>query len=291
MCQKSKQTQKLIAAVVVLHNPPKSVLQNVETYRSEVEVLYIVDNSPDLCRELVDTVKRLDKVTYLTAGKNVGIAAALNIAARKALEEGYDYLLTMDQDSAASDGMISILYGNFVQNSAIGLVTPFHQDRNAPLPMPEQEVERVTTAMTSGNLLFLGAYMTVGGFMEKLFIDYVDVEYCLRLQVHGFSIVRANRAILFHSLGHFTPKKFFGMIVHPTNHSPSRRYYQTRNRIYVRYLYGDKFPSYFKRDKKYLWGTIVKIILYEEQKFQQLVMIFRGYLAFLRRDFSTIPML
>jgi len=48
----------------------------------------------------------MEKVRYLTAGTNSGIGTALNTAGRMAVQEGYEYLLTMDQDSVASVGMI-----------------------------------------------------------------------------------------------------------------------------------------------------------------------------------------
>jgi len=86
---------------------------------------------------------------------------------------------------------------------------------------PEPDVEPLAAALTSGNLLRLAAFKETGGFMEKLFIDYVDVEYCMRLQIHGFSVLRANRAVLLHRLGGMTSRRFLGLTVHPVDHSPS----------------------------------------------------------------------
>jgi rhamnosyltransferase len=279
-----------IAGVVVLFNPQKSVLQNIQTYLSDVEILYIIDNSPNACHDVVEQIIRFDKVKYITRNKNIGIAAALNIAAQKAIHEGFDYLLTMDQDSVASDGMIHRMLLCSTNIESIGLITPFHQDRNAPKMPPKQDVESVLIAMTSGNLLNLTAYKKVGEFMEKLFIDFVDTEYCLRLQTHGFSVIRANRATLSHSLGHFTSRRFFGLTVYPYNHSPLRLYYQTRNRFFLRRLYRNKYPEYFRYDMKLFLGGIIKIVLYEQYPLRKLIMICRGFLAFWRDDFSTISM-
>jgi rhamnosyltransferase len=55
--------------------------------------------------------------------------------------------------------------------------------------------------MTSGNLIHLTAHKIIGGFNEKLFIDYIDHEYCPRLHINGFSVIRANKAMLFHKVG------------------------------------------------------------------------------------------
>ena len=91
-------------------------------------------------------------------GGNIGIARALNISANEAIQAGYSYLLTMDQDSAASEAMIQDMLRCAANQSAVGLISPFHQDRNAPKVPPETDVEPIVVAMTSGNLLNLAAY-------------------------------------------------------------------------------------------------------------------------------------
>jgi len=276
-----------IAAAVVLFRPPESVIQNIETYRCDVGVLYVFDNSPWFRSDFAEAFRKLGNVKYLTKGINIGIAAALNIAAHRARDEGYHYLLTMDQDSAASDEMLARMFDCIDDDETIGLITPFHQDRNAPKLIPENKCEPLTVAMSSGSLLNLQAHNAVGGFTEKLFIDYVDTEYCLRLKLQGFRVIRSNKAILTHSLGNFTVRKFFGRTVYPYNHSPIRLYYQSRNRFYLRRLYGSAFPDYFRYDLKLFLGGIVKIILYEEQPLAKLAMVIRGLIAFVRNDFSV----
>jgi rhamnosyltransferase len=277
-----------IAGVVVLFQPPELALQYIESYGRELGVLYVFDNSPGQSVGLVTAIRQLRNVKYLTMGRNVGIAAALNTAARRALEEGYDYLLTMDQDSAAKDDMLSRMLEHIGDVGSLGLIAPFHQDRNAPKPIPGSEIEEIQVAMSSGSLLNLKAYEAVGGFMDKLFIDYVDTEYCLRLREHGYRIVQSNKAILTHSLGNFTARRFLGRTVYPYNHSPVRLYYQSRNRFFLRRLYGRTFPAYFRYDLKLFFGGIVKILLYERMPLKKLSMIVRGLLAFWRDDFSIV---
>ncbi|MER3463640.1 MAG: hypothetical protein C4329_03655, partial [Chitinophagaceae bacterium] len=45
-------------------------------------------------------------LTYLHDGENRGIAARLNQACKLAIQEGFAWLLTMDQDSFFSDQML-----------------------------------------------------------------------------------------------------------------------------------------------------------------------------------------
>ena len=277
------------AGTVVLFCPPDSVSKNIESYLAQIELLYVFDNSPSHSQELIATIRQLPKVKYFTKAQNVGIAGALNIATKCAIDDGFDYLLTMDQDSIAPEGMVQGMISYFDDDPMLAMVTPFHQDRHAPKPLPNVEVEPIVVAMTSGSMLRLSAFQAVGDFMEKLFIDFVDTEYCLRLYTKGYHILRANSVVLSHSLGNFTSKRFLGRTVYPYNHSPIRLYYQSRNRFFLRRLYGKAFPEYFRQDLGMFFGAIVKILLFEDQSCQKLSMIVRGLVAMWRNDFTILP--
>jgi rhamnosyltransferase len=278
-----------VAGVVILYHPQDSVLGNVRTILPDVGILYVWDNSPGDCLPVVEALQRLEKISYLTEGGNAGVARPMNIAARKAAAEGYEFLLTMDQDSYATDGMIPTMLSFAGQDLSIGLITPYQLDRNVRLTPPGEDVERMDTALTSGNLVRLEAHASVGGFLEKLFIDYVDTEYCLRLRTAHFGVVRVNRAILSHAEGSHTTRKFFGVTVYPANHSPARFFYRARNRLYLRRLYRDIFPEFIGLVDKLYWRTIIKMLLYEKQRAKKLVMAWRGLNAFRRGDYSPVP--
>ena len=53
--------------------------------------------------------------------------------------------------------------------------------------------------MTSGSFLNLKVYKEAGPFVDKLFIDYVDFEYCLRLKKKGFKIYKLNNTYMQHN--------------------------------------------------------------------------------------------
>ncbi len=138
------------------------------------------------------------------------------------------------------------------------------------------------TPMTSGCLLSLDAYREVGPFRDDLFIDFVDNEYCLRLRKMGFQVLRANGAMLQHSVG--DTHKYGPFIA--TNHSPLRRYYKTRNRFWVFREYVKDFPGHCLFDLVRLVKEIVSIILFEGEKLAKLRMMWRGWCDFLRGRFG-----
>jgi len=217
-------------------------------------------------------------VIYLPQGGNQGVARALNIGAEQAMKAGCDFLLTMDQDSQAAPDMVARLMACLALHGQekVGMIAPFHVTKAAGPSAGMAECEDVMTPMTSGSLLNLSVFQKVGPFREELFIDFVDNEYCLRLRRQGFKVLRANRALLCHSVG--DTRKYGPFIA--TNHPPLRRYYKTRNRFLVNRLYRRDFPGHCLFDRVRLTKEIVSIILFEREKVAKLRMMWRGYLDY-----------
>jgi len=277
-----------LAGVVVLYNPNETVLKTIQSYLPALEMLFVVDNSDQKNDELANRIQKLPHTTYIDNQGNQGIAHALNVGAQLAITKKYQWLLTMDQDSTASPGMLELMCA-FIANhpvEKVGILSPFHS-LNGEKPPTHSEVETVLTTMTSGNLLNLSAYQAVGPFEEKLFIDYVDHEYCLRLHRHGYAIMQLNTAILQHQLGNFQESTVAGHTVGYTNHNHVRRYYITRNRLYVANKYKD-FATFSEREKREFWLEIRKILLFERDKYRKLQSIAKGYRDYKRGTFGKI---
>jgi rhamnosyltransferase len=273
-----------IAAVVILYNPEDDAFRNITSYLNQVSMVIAVDNSETPLPETSARIEVLPGVTYLPNYSNLGVAKALNIGAERAVTEGCDFLLTMDQDSrAASDmvpRMLECLAGQDL--SRLGIVAPFHVTAARQSPPCDVVCQEVMTPMTSGSLLNLHAYRIAGRFRDDFFIDFVDNEYCLRLHRLGFKVLRANQAILHHSVGDI---RRYGPFV-ATNHPPLRRYYKTRNRFLVNRLYRRDFPVHCLIDRVRLAKEIASILLFEREKAAKCRMMWRGYIDYRRGRFG-----
>ena len=261
-----------IAGVVVLYRPDAAVTANISSYLDQVERLYVVDNSSDASFGAnVETLG--EKAVYLPNFKNLGIATALNIGAKKADGEGYGLLLTLDQDSRADSQMVDNMLRCLERpdGGKVGIVAP-HHDTGTGRKFSGGACLEVMTPMTSGCLLNLSAYREVGPFLDKLFIDFVDNEYCLRLRRFGFAVLRANQALLWHRVGE--TKKYGPFIA--THHSPLRRYYKTRNRFWVFREYFKDFPGHCLFDLVRFAKEIASILIFEREKKTKLMMILKG---------------
>lgn len=280
-------SKKNTVGAVIIYNPEEGVLANIYSYINEVDALIVIDNS-DICTESIQTtLKGISQVIYINNKENLGLAHALNMAAKLAIRKNYKWLLTMDQDSKASSSMFSTMRYNLSllsKNQKIGIISPVHLDKNNISKEKEAEklIERCIV-MTSGNLLNLEAFKAVGPFEEKLFIDYIDHEYCLRLKMNGFSIYESTNSYLYHNLGNITIHSLLRKSIATTNHSPIRRYYITRNRLYVLKKYKQIYPDYYKKELMHIWKDLARILLLEKNKIKKIKFILLGFYHF-RKD-------
>lgn len=281
------------AGVVVLYNPTNEINNNIKTYINSLEKLYVIDNSSINNESLL---KKNKKIVYIPNYDNLGIATALNIGAKKAIEDGFDYLLTMDQDSHfeknnvskminmiknyPEDDEIEKMFGNDL--SKIGLFSPLHVINNDPSIMgkPNSNYDSPLNVMTSGNFINLKAYQEINGFNDDFFIDCVDFEYCMHLRKKGYNIIRNNSAILNHELGNYVTKKIFGKTYSTFEHNHIRRYYIIRNRYYLCDMYWNDFNEYCKLEKKCTWKEIKLVWLCEKHKIKKTYYMIKGFIDF-----------
>ena len=263
-----------LASVVVFYNPSKENIENINKYEKSVDRIFVVDNTNDD----VIRVKETKKIKYVKLNKNMGIAHALNVGAQNAIEEGYKWLLTLDQDSKITEKNVNDLkeFLDKTKIKKIGLVSPY-QDIGSTEEKNNVEYEDMIEVMTSGNIIDLEVYKKIGGFKDWMFIDCVDTEYCMNLHKNGYKVLRLNNVIMKHNLGDVKVHKLFGKEYPCYNHSPFRRYYIVRNTHYINDMYRDIFPEYCDHLLRIQKGQVKRILAFEKQKFKKLKSMYRGY--------------
>lgn len=264
-----------LAGVVVLYNPDQKVINNINSYIDELDALYLVDNSS----ADNSTLFMHEKVEYIPLRKNTGIAHALNIGAKKAIDHNFHYLLTMDQDSMfekdALKNMKSIIDADD-EKDQVGIYSPFHKTAISE-PVPEELFTSPLVVMTSGNIINLDIYKCVEGFKEWMFIDCVDFEYGLNVRKHGYTIKQINTVFLDHELGDYEIKHVFNKKFFCDNHSALRRYYIVRNSFYLYDMYHDDYPDYCQAVVKQAKQSFFYATVFEKHGFKKLIYMIRGY--------------
>ena len=244
-----------ICAIIVWYNPDFVCVNNILTYSKFVKKCYIVDNSE--C-DNTSLAKKISNAIYIPNFKNLGIAAALNKGCGIAKNEGFEWCMTMDQDSAWESGFLEEYLSN-VENLATQIVSV---KSYAPTPMIErsylgkikQKIKNLIIhnakdsyycfcdrVICSGNIINLICWEEMHGFNEKLFIDEVDFDYCYRLREKKYDIIKFNEIFFFHVLGNNKKQFLFSK----DSHSSTRLFYMFRNQEYII----RKYPKYAKKYK------------------------------------------
>lgn len=294
----NKVKHDLICSVTVTYNPDNALIEQLEILKDCVDQMLIVDNG-SLNISYIEDIKMKYKpcnLEVISNKKNLGIAAALNIGAKYALENGFRWILTMDQDSIPTKDMIKKMVDLYYSLSEkereiiMGIFPKyiektFYNEKDFQI---ENGWEYVITGITSGNLLKCIAFDKIGYFDEKLFIDYVDNEFFLRAGIKGYKFIECKSAVLLHSLGNQDKRRFFNRQIICTNHSHIRRYYITRNRLYFYKKFFKMYPAFILKDFIALLKETAKIILFEKQKYLKIKMTLKGIIDFIRGKYGPL---
>jgi rhamnosyltransferase len=274
-----------VCAVVVTYFPDADFLERLKKISAQVDHVILVDNgSTGKALETIDRISPGDKSYELIQNnENLGIAAALNQGARKAMQYDYPWVITFDQDSVPADDMILRMlncWEIYPKQQELMILGPEVRIRNFssnPGILSNNDAwSEVTHVITSGSLIASRAFESAGYFLDSLFIDYVDIEYCLRLRGRGYKIIQVKDALLHHRLGRIEKRRILWKNVHPSHHDAQRRYYQYRNAVLLHKCYKKTLPEWCKFNRIVLFKMFFVILLYEKQKVKKIQNILIG---------------
>lgn len=271
--------KKPVFAVVVSYNDPFCLIKTIQALINQVDKLLVVDNGST--RENLGEIKQglsgIQGVELLVLKKNMGIGYALNLGLKRSKQCGYQWLLTLDQDSVANENMVERLYEYAEKNRKTAVVFPSLINS---LSSSCGRVEHKNYAITSGNLINVEFLNAIGGFNEDYFIDGVDFEFCLRVANAGFFITRINDALLNHRLGDKKAINILGCTFFYTEHPPLRRYYIFRNHLYLTRDFIFKNTFFVFKKNFFLLFYFIQIFIFDSKRIENLRMIMRGIIDF-----------
>ena len=282
-----------LAACVVLYNPDDTIFENILTYGNYVDKLIVVDNSLKKNNFLIDKLNEIfeSKLVYIDNNDNLGIATALNQACDKAIELQFKWILTMDQDSSFINFDHYKKCLEKVQNVNNVALLAANTDKEGYSTCDINECscnyrEDKFSVITSANIVNLEYFEEIGRFNDKLFIDMVDYDYCLRINIKKFKILYFPDVFVEHKLGevHLRTNIFTRKKKYKTEHNAQRAYYISRNSLYLSKNYGKYFPKEFGMLhilNIVFIHDVTKILLYEIDKWNKLKAKFIGLYHFL----------
>lgn len=245
-----------VAAVVVAYRPDIDALcRNLDALAGQVARRIVVVNGglDAVAEDALRTVLGDDDVLAINLA-NAGLAAAQNLGIRHAVAAQVDAVLLLDQDSAATPGMVAALSSALDRLHADGrrpaAIGPSHAApdgagrwpgfvRIRPWGMTRVRAATPDTPVAcdfliaSGSLIPLAVLDVVGLMRAELFIDHIDTEWCLRAQRSGYQCFGLEAARLDHLLGERRLRLWAGRWRQIALHRPERYYYMLRNSLWL----------------------------------------------------------
>lgn len=238
------------SAVIVTYYPDLQVLRSLLTslVRQSVGLVVFADNTPG-GYGFAEADLTSEQTVVISFGKNKGVAFAQNEGIQRCLSVGASHVFIFDQDSNVPDAYVesmleaeSSLCSDGVKLAAIGpaftdkksdmlsKITSFHwwglekrtisSDCRTPL-----EVDNI---ISSGSLIRAEVLRDVGGMIDGFFIDWIDIEWCLRAVSRGYKLFVIPNIVMKHSIGYGTKKVFNRIFI---LHNPFRSYFMLRNAL------------------------------------------------------------
>lgn len=274
-----------VAALIILYHFDANNVDYVEKYNKQVDKVYCYDNSESSDPALVLRLQQLPNLEYAADHENRGLPYAINRIAQKAIAEDFQWLITFDQDSEPMPDMIPNMI-QFAQHykkiDETGIIAPLIQDGKTEFGIPAAPYSFYDKVYQSGAMHNLHILEKIQGYDEKLFIDQVDYEYCIRLILNGYKIIKLNNAILQHNRDDNAAKLEYrkGKRYYRNKYSAIRCYYIVRNNLYCGKKYKELNRPYWADTRRNI-EVIMKTACMESLKGKKMKAIICGWLDYL----------
>ncbi|MEX3817738.1 glycosyltransferase family 2 protein [Paraburkholderia sp. BR14262] len=230
--------------VVVLYRPDEACIARANRL-ADFGQCVVVDNTEEARSAAALGLK--PDIAFIPNGANLGIATALNQGVEHVRRAGCRLVLLFDQDSEPSEQLLRelpatlsreveagrrvALIGPAYEDIRLGGIAPFVRFGFPALRRVEADGARlidVDFLITSGSCINLDAWPVIGAMDDSLFIDFVDLEWCIRARAADYRVAGAPWLRLAHELGG-EPVSIMGRSY--PSHSPIRHYYMFRNAV------------------------------------------------------------
>jgi rhamnosyltransferase len=278
-------------AGIVIYNPNEFRLRQVLSKLTRVDVKLFLYLNSDLDFDFIDELHQIN-ISILGTKQNEGLGKGLNEISYNAINDGYEWLLVLDQDSVIDEKVFE-QYSIYLDMENLGLISPVVVEENLKSYIHEKyqrEYEFILNHITSGSYIKLEYLKKMGMFEEQFFIDSLDTDLAIRLNLNGIRQIRVNSVKMYHQTGMIEVSnlkiirkedssfRFKNLI--KTNHSNERIRFIFRNYI----LMMRKYSNFVFRDTRLLFRLIYKpwlkslilLILVEKNKLTKLRFFLSG---------------
>lgn len=239
-----------IYAIILRYN--SNINQTLKQFNSVIDqvngIVYIDNGSKEInkFKEFLKKQSFYNKIFSVFNSNNKGLGYAQNQGIKIAFSNGASHILLLDHDSILEKNFVKeLLFAEkkFISEGIrVGLTGPIFINSKTNKQYPLIRVNgfkikkfvnnklynSVSYTISSGSLIRKEVLIDIGLMNDKLFIDFVDNEWCWRARFHNYEIIITSKAKMNHLIGD-REIKFFGLVL--SSHQPIRIYYSIRNTL------------------------------------------------------------
>lgn len=265
---------RLCASVITYYPDIELLKKNLLAYYDYVEKIIIWQNTI-VQKELLKEVDLNEKIVYIGDGHNRGISNALNEIVKYSKQEGFTHLLMMDQDSLFEnfDYYFNQVKSFYCKDQNIVQIGPEINESKIPLG----QLAECKYVITSGSIIDIDKTIFLNGFRSDFFVDGIDLDFGYKVNKNGGKVCQIGGAVLIQNFGD-TYQKGKRKIV---SYSPKRLYDTVKTQV----ILWKEYPNYFHKFlflKIYFVCMPLNILFYQDDKFNKLKAILKGFIAGMR---------
>lgn len=219
-------TRPRIAIVIVIWNGIEHTLQCLASFRADRypnrQILIVDNGSTDDSAALIRA--GFPEAAILQTGKNLGFTGGNNAGIRHVLENGADYVYLLNNDTVVEPDALEQLVEAAEANPQAGLLAPVIHDLDPPRAIwfagsavdlrrgtawhdnarqPARDELPYEVPWVTGCAMLIRAALLrqLGGFDDRYFLSWEDVDLSLRVRNAGQRLLVVPRARIYHKGG------------------------------------------------------------------------------------------
>lgn len=266
------------------------------THYSNYDIILVDNASKDFSGNALK--EAYPHIILLQANSNLGFSGGNNTGIQYAMEQGYEYVLLLNNDTFVATDFLGILVDYMDSHKEIGAVQPliyFNHNRslvwnagsyfkkwlgktivndyNRTLSPENNHIKEVDWITGCAFFSRISVLNETGFFAENLFMYYEDVDLSFRIRQAGYRLIFLPHSVIYHIAGGSGKTENVGNkgLLNPLIH-----YYTIRNRIWLLKKYTpDPYKGIaFLYHSIYISSVIIYMIL--RGRFTKCKMILKG---------------
>jgi GT2 family glycosyltransferase len=222
----TEQRRPSVAIVIVVWNGKDDTLECLrslarDTYPNK-RVIMVDNGSTD--ESAAEVRVAFPETIVLETGKNLGFTGGNNVGIRHAVEAGFDYVFLLNNDTIVETHALSELVAAAEANPRLGVLAPVIHYYDAPddiwfagsrlelssgaawhdnscQPKRDEAPYEVPWATGCAMLIRGGLIHEMGGFDDRYYLTWEDVDLSIRVRKAGFTVAAVPAARIYHKGG------------------------------------------------------------------------------------------